>query len=117
MGQLVTFQCPGCFRYWVLSREALEPVTVFRAAPQEAAGEAGAAGLIYLPFWVVEVEGAGLKAQIENAVKEIQGASQAVLQTGFAGCSATKLPASSETGFLAARLERLGSLMVYVPAF
>ena len=117
MGQLVTFQCPGCFRYWVLSSEALEPVTVFRAAQQEAAGETTATGLIYLPFWVVEVDGAGLKAQIESAVKGIQGASQAVLQAGFAGAGVAKLPASSETGFLAARLESLGSLMVYVPAF
>jgi len=117
MGQLVTFQCPGCFRYWVLSKEALEPITVFRAAPRDTTGDAGAASSIYLPFWVVEVDGAGLKTQIENAVKEIQRASKAVLQTGFAGCSVTKLPASSETGFLAARLGSLGTLMVYVPAF
>jgi hypothetical protein len=117
MGQLVTFQCPGCFRYWVLSSEALEPITVFRVAPQESAREADEAGRIHLPFWLVEVDGAGIKAQIEDAVKELQGASQAVLQTGFAGVSVMKLPASSETGFLAERLEKLGSLVVYVPAF
>ena len=122
MGQLVTFQCPGCFRYWVLSSEALEPVTVFRAAQQEAAGETTATGLIYRyagdgTAAYLPLPAAGLKAQIENAVKEIQGTSLAVLQTGFAGGSVAKLPASSETGFLAARLESLGSLMVYVPAF
>lgn len=117
MGQLVTFQCPGCFRYWVLSSEALEPITVFRVAPQESAREADEAGRIHLPFWLVEVDGAGIKAQIEDAVKELQGASQAVLQTGFAGVSVMKLPASSEMGFLAERLEKLGSLVVYVPAF
>ncbi|HVO77131.1 MAG TPA: hypothetical protein VMT60_04015 [Candidatus Bathyarchaeia archaeon] len=117
MGQLVTFQCPGCFRYWVLAKDALEPITVFRAAPQGAAVEAGAGDSIYLPFWVAEVDGAGLKTQIENAVKELQGASQAVIQTGFAGGTVVKLPASSETAYLAARLASLGTMMVYVPAF
>ena len=120
MGQLVTFQCPGCFRYWVLSTDALEPITVFRAVPEgarEAGAGSGAGDLVHLPFWVAEINGAGLKGQIEDAVKELQGASQAVVQTGFEGESVKRLPASSEIGYLAARLESLGSLRVYIPAF
>ena len=118
MGQLVTFQCPGCFRYWVLSRDALDPIAVFRAVP-EGAREAGAdAGdLVHLPFWVAEIDGTGLKGQIEDAVKELQGVSQAALRTGFEGGSVKRLPASSEVGYLAARLDSLGSLKVYIPAF
>ena len=116
MGQLVTFQCPGCHRYWVLSREELEPITVFRAVP-EGAQAADARGLVYLPFWVVEIDGAGLRARIEDAVKELQSASQAVIRTGFEGTSPRRLPAASEVNPLAARLEKLGTLNVYVPAF
>jgi hypothetical protein len=117
MGQLVTFQCPGCFRYWVLSRDALEPITVLRAVPPGVDGSTIAGDCIYLPFWVAEVDGAGLKGRIEDAVKELQGATQAVLQTGFEGENIKKLPASSEIGYLNARLESLGSLRVYIPAF
>jgi hypothetical protein len=120
MGQLVTFQCPGCFRYWVLSRDALEPINVFRAVPEgarESGAGSGAVDLVHLPFWVAEIDGTGLKGQIEDAVKELQDASQAVLRTGFEGENAKRLPASSEVRYLSARLESLGSLRVYIPAF
>jgi hypothetical protein len=116
MGQLVTFQCPVCFRYWVLSHDALEPITVFRAVP-EGAQEAGTGDLVYLPFWVAEIDGTGLKALIEDAVRELQRTSQAVLQSGFEERSVKEPPASSEVGHLAARVESLGILKVYIPAF
>jgi hypothetical protein len=117
MGQLVTFQCPGCFRYWVLSRDALEPITVFRAIQPEGAGPMGDGTIVHLPFWIAEVDGAGLRDRIEDAAKELQGATQAVLQAGFDGANLGKLPASSDIGYLTARIQSLGSLKVYIPAF
>jgi len=117
MGQLVTFQCPECSRYWVLSRDSIEPVTVFRAAPADANACAAGGECVYLPFWVVEVDGGGLKIQIEEAVKELQSAAQAVIRTGYEGESVKKIPVASEIVHLAARIESLGSFKVYVPAF
>jgi len=117
MGQLVTFQCPECSRYWVLSGDSIEPVAVFRAAPADAnPADAGGAN-VYLPFWVVDVDGAGLKAQIEEAMRELQSAAQAVIRTGYEGENAKKIPAASEISHLAARIESLGTFKVYVPAF
>ncbi len=120
MGQLVTFQCPGCFRYWMLSREGLEPIAVFRAVPDAAPGSAApldAGEHVYLPFWVAEIAGASVKAQIERAVHDLQDVSQALLQAGYEGESAKKPPASSEIAYLTGRLGGLDTLKVFVPAF
>jgi hypothetical protein len=98
MGQLVTFQCPACLRYWVISHDALAPITVHRAvseSPGESASNASA--LIYLPFWVADVDGAGLRREIDS------GAGTA--------------PPTSEIKYLFERLESLGVLRVYIPAF
>jgi len=98
MGQLVTFQCPACLRYWVIGREALEPITVHRAVPEQADEAArGASDRIFLPFWVVDVDGAGLATEIAGAAGE----------TGATG----------EIGYLRERLAGLGVLKVYIPAF
>jgi hypothetical protein len=117
MGQLVTFQCPECARYWVLSNDSIEPISVFRAAPSGASAPEGEGACVHLPFWVVDVDGAGLKNQIEEAVKEIHGAAQAVIRTGYAMDEVKKSPAASEIAHLAARIESLGIFKVYVPAF
>jgi hypothetical protein len=121
MGQLVTFQCPGCFRYWVLAGDGLEPIAVFRAAPPEGgpAADAGpdAAAPVYLPFWIAEIDPSAVKRQIETAVEELQGATQAMLGTGFEGDCAPRMPASSEIAYLSGRLGSMGSLRIFVPAF
>lgn len=117
MGRLVTFQCPGCFRYWVLSRDSLEPITVFRAVTSETNGSTSDGDCVYLPFWIAEVDGPGLKDRIENAVTELRDTAQATLRAGFEGENAKMLPASGEIGYLTARLAGLGSLRIFVPAF
>jgi hypothetical protein len=117
MGQLVTFQCPGCFRYWVLANNALEPISVYRAVPPEGCAGADATDCVHLPFWVAEIDGAALKTQIESTLQELQETTQAVLRTGFEGEGAKRPPASSEIAYLTARLGSMGSLRVYIPAF
>jgi len=117
MGQLVTFQCPDCCRYWVLSRDSIEPVTVFRAAAAGPDSGETAGECIYLPFWVVEIDGAGLKTRIEEAVRELQSTTQAVMLTGYEGESVKNVPATSEITHLASRIESLEAFKVYVPAF
>jgi hypothetical protein len=117
MGQLVTFQCPECSRYWVLSNDSIEPITVLRATPADGSAYDAEEENIYLPFWVVEIDGKGLKIQIEEAVKELQGAVQAVLRTGYEGEDVKRIPMASEISHLAARIESLGIFKVYVPAF
>jgi len=98
MGQLVTFRCPACLRYWVIAHDALEPITVHRAVPENAGESASSASdLIYLPFWVVDVDGAGLRREIDGA--------------------ANTFPATSEISYLSERLAGLGVLRVYIPAF
>lgn len=117
MGQLVTFQCPECRRYWVLSSDALEPVTVYRAAGRDGDARDESAALTYLPFWVVDVDGAELKGRIEEALGALQGAAQAVIGEGCEGDLSPRIPASSEISHLAAKIGGLGALKVYVPAF
>ena len=117
MGQLVTFQCPECSSYWVLSNDSIEPVTVFRAAPADGSACDAEGACIYLPFWIVEVDGAGLKVQIEEAVKELQSAARTIIRAGYAGEDVKKGPGASEISHLAGRIESLGIFKVYVPAF
>jgi hypothetical protein len=117
MGQLVTFQCPECRRYWVLSSDSLEPVTVFRAASGDGDVRESDGGRAYLPFWVVDVDGAELKGRIEEALGTLQGAAQAVIRTGCDGEISRGIPAASEIQHLAAKIGSLGTLRVYVPAF
>lgn len=119
MGQFVTFRCPDCSCSWVLSSDALEPITVYRAVPDNGGAAAGspAERQIYLPFWVAEIDGAGLKSRIDDAVRELQGTTQAVLETGFNGGGVAKLPASSEIAYITGRLESIGELRIFIPAF
>ncbi len=118
MGRLVTFQCPACLRYWVISRDTLEPITVHRAVPENAEESGGADDdHIYLHFWVADVDGAGLRREIDNAVKELQGTMQAIARTGMEASNVKRLPASSEIQHLLGRIESLGALSIYIPAF
>jgi hypothetical protein len=117
MGQLVTFQCPECSRYWVLANESIEPISVFRASPAGESAHDPEGPCVYLPFWVVDVEGAGLKNQIVEAFGEIRGVARTVIRTGFGGVEVKRSPASAEIEHLASRIESLGTFKVYVPAF
>jgi hypothetical protein len=97
-GQLVTFQCPACRRYWVIAGETLEPIVVHRASPIEANGAAKEnAGLLYLPFWVAEVDGAALRREVMNGTPERS--------------------AAHELDRILARLEGLSAFSIYVPGF
>lgn len=117
MGQLVTFQCPECRRYWVLSSDSIEPVTVYRAAGGEGDSREAGGELVHLPFWVVDVDGTELKGRIEEALGALQGAEQAELLTGCDVEAGPRTPAASEIRHLAAKVGSLGTLRVYVPAF
>ncbi len=98
MGQLVTFQCPSCLRYWVLGAEALEPVTVHRAiAPED--GPAAGDGRVWLPFWIAEVDGPALKRRIDETA------------------GAERLPSPTEIRNVMERLESVGMLRIFIPAF
>jgi len=117
MGQLVTFQCPACRRYWVLSSDALEPVTVYRAASGDGDAREANAEHVYLPFWIVDVDATALKGRIEEAHGALQGTAQAVIRTGYEGESSQRIPMASEISHLAAKIGGLGALRIYVPAF
>jgi hypothetical protein len=151
MGQLVTFQCPACFRYWVLGADALEPVTVYRAT---ASGETRSPRdeIVWLPFWIADVDGAALRRRIEEAVAALRDASTAILEahaaaergagrSGVSGldplaipdpasdaglarsrlaaeaANAKRPPAQNEIRHITARLEDLGTLRIFIPAF
>jgi|GEM_PF-2439422 hypothetical protein len=144
MGQLVTFQCPSCFRYWVLDEERLEPLTVYRAiVPGETPPDG--AEIVRLPFWIADVDGAALRRRIEEAVAELRNASKAILEANAprerrefdplalldpfsdAALARSRLvaeaanvkrpPAQTEIRHIAARLEDLGTFRVFIPAF
>lgn len=144
MGQLVTFQCPSCFRYWVCADGSLEPITVHRAVPPSDAPKAGDE-TVWLPFWIAEVSGSDLRRKIEDAVAALQGASRAVLEAEAASApveldpaaladpesegslarsrflaeaaNVKRPPAQSEIRHIASRLESLGTLRIFIPAF
>jgi hypothetical protein len=148
MGQLVTFRCPSCFNYWVLAKDGIEPIFVYRAVPPDADGQADARNELMLPFWVAEIDGADLRQQVDAAVRELKETTQKILTTeiqtdepsepiltiagrrsdlpdpGLArahflaeASGVKKLPSSSEINYLASRLESMGNLKIYVPAF
>jgi hypothetical protein len=111
MGQLVTFQCPACLRYWMISHDALEPIAVYRAEPEGAGKPAGATkDRIYLPFWVADVDSTGLQREVDDAVRDA-----ARVAAGSGGVAA--LPPAHEITHLSGRLASLGILRVYIPAF
>lgn len=114
MGQLVTFQCPSCFRYWVLSEGSLEPITVHRAFPPGDAPKAGEE-TVWLPFWIADLNGSVLRRKIEDAAAGLQEASRAVI--GIEPACAKRPPAQSEIRHIASRLESLGTLRIFIPAF
>ncbi len=144
MGQLVTFQCPSCFRYWVLGADALEPVTVYRATTSDQ-GPAVRNDRLWLPFWIAEVDGASLRRRIEDAVEALRGASKTVLESNVAweepaldplglrdalpeaelararfmaeAANVKRAPAQTEIRHITQRLEGLGTLRIFIPAF
>ena len=81
MGQLITFRCPSCLNYWVLARDRLEPIFVYRAVPEDADRGQDARDELMLPFWVVEVDGRDLRKQVDGAILELKDATQKILTT------------------------------------
>jgi len=64
-GRSASFQCEACHNHWIISGDSLAPLQVWRAAPPE--GFKGAP--VFLPFWVIEADGAGIRGGIEAAIE------------------------------------------------
>ena len=139
MGQFVTFQCPTCFRYWILTLNGLEPVTVFEAVPPQEAEK----GMIPLPFWVTEIDCDRLRGSTNSVMELFMEKAQAImtmkldnddfqedlladpdLDRGLLKAqmlketsSVEKIPTSSEINYVIRRIEQADPYHVYVPAF
>lgn len=101
MGQFVTFQCPSCLLYWILSPEGLKPVQAYQAEPKrEPEGET-----VYLPFWVIEVDRSDLRNRVTNAISDLHETAKTIAGT------------SAEVNYLLRRIESAERYFVYVPSF
>jgi len=141
MGEFLTFQCERCHKYWIISSNALEPLSPARATlPDDYEGDP-----VYLPFWVIEIDRDDLRKNIESAIGNIREISSSVVQTkienesslidelinDFTGdntvmkttrivssvCDGVKAPHSSELEFILRKIEQLEHFNVFVPAF
>ena len=118
MGQLVTFQCPECSRYWVLSRDALEPITVFRAVPDDGTRIAASASDLRLSSLLGRRSRRGRPEEPDRGGREGAAERRAGRYPDrLRGGSARSSPPRARSRHLAARIESLGILKVYVPAF
>ncbi|MCK4237279.1 MAG: hypothetical protein KAX38_09180, partial [Candidatus Krumholzibacteria bacterium] len=142
MGQFVTFRCSTCFRYWVLTPEGLEPVTVYRVLPPEDFTDEP----ISLPFWIIEVNTTELRRQIETVRTELCDTAKTIVSTNIdlekeselddliyrnsdldrrmkkvqfisEASNTKKIPAKAELNYLLRRIEGPGQFYIYVPAF
>jgi len=141
MGQFVSFQCQTCFNYWILTPQGLKPITVYRVtSPADGENE-----LLFLPFWVVEVNAAELRRQMEGVIEELRSATRVIASTDiemeepeFDGIvkqdpeldlemrkarflseatRSKRAPTSGEVNYLLNRIENSGCFYVYIPAF
>ncbi len=141
MGRFVTFQCPTCFRFWIINSDRLAPLAVYRAPlPEGYEGDP-----LLLPFWMIEIEKEELRgridsslarlneaamiiagksleesrAQVEITTGEIEGDPSPGAKTAMIGDAVRvkKSVSDSEINFLLRKLEGPGFSFVYVPAF
>jgi hypothetical protein len=141
MGQYVTFQCRTCFRYWVLTPDGLRPITVYRAeTPPEIEIEP-----ILLPFWVVGIDRADFRAQVDLKLGELRESTRVIATAEFemekpafehfvmaeqentvemkrarflSEASRTQhAPSAAEVEYLLRRIEGADDYLIYIPAF
>ncbi len=100
-GGYVSFQCGACHEYWIISGDALVPLPVYRVALPGGFKDTP----VFLPFWVIDVDGAELVGKIEASFAGLPG-------------SGRDASASSDTemSYLLTRIGG-GTFRVFVPAF
>lgn len=141
MGHYVTFQCPTCFSYWVLTPDGLRPITVYRALTPAGAGD----DQMVLPFWIAGIDCGDLRAQMERSLDDLRSATRTIAtaeiemeEDDFEGLfmadheseaftkrarflgeasRAKNVPSAAEINHLLSRIEGGGTFLVYVPAF
>ncbi len=73
MDELAIFRCPVCYQQWLLSGEELKPIRTCRV-PEDTGNKNS---LLYLPFWVIEID----RDDLAKKIKECTSANQQIKRT------------------------------------
>ncbi len=136
--ECITFQCAGCYNYFIISRSGLKEIRIRGALPNDGISDDS----IFLPFWSIEIDTVQLRIRMLRSLErirktvgeiaagrienggELEDASATESGSGtarlrmLAGLSNRKAaPGGREIETLLSSIESAGSFRVYVPAF
>ncbi len=136
LSDCITFQCETCYRYFIITPEGLKDIAVYTAICEEQYKEQ----LLQLPFWVIEIDRALLRKEIEESLSELRTHKGTIaktklekdpedeidflsvnLHTGMEKlniiASQRLIPGSREIEYLISTIESFKSFFIYIPAF
>jgi len=136
--ECITFQCAGCYYYFIISPGGLKEIRIRAAVPDEGVTE----NSIFLPFWSIEIDTAQLRNRMMRSLGRIRKIRRGIAAAGIEGSgdsegfltsqsdsgtarlkmlsglsSRKALPGEREIETLLAGIESARSFRIYIPAF